>query len=123
MDRLEEEREQIKTRAETHKEGQSKFLSLPQTQQRLAFMEKFLQVYGLNFEEQARIKQDIQELVEHLTAVKDDIEELEEQLDTDGLGQEEINQIQQELSELRNQQEENTQMKEKLENTLVVRSF
>ena len=120
ISRLQEEREKNKLEVQRHKEGLADFLSLPQSKQRLAFIDKFLQVYGLNFEEQARIKQDIQELTEHLTSLKDDIEELEEQLDTDGLSPEEIDQMESEMAEAKNQQEENIQMKEKLENTLAV---
>ena len=96
------------------------FLNLPQTQQKLSFIDKFIDILGLNYEEHYRLNNNIKEIEDHLNSAEDDLEELEEQLDTDGINDSMINVLQAEIDEINSQKEENSQIKSQLAASLKV---
>lgn len=108
---------------ETHKESLTNFLAFPQTQQKLSFISKFLEVFGMNLEEQVRLRQNIRELEDNINSVDDDIEELEEQLESHSHTQETLEELETELITLQKQKNEYFQLKDELDRTLKVKTY
>lgn len=118
--RLEEEMYDLRKRLESHIEGLPKFSVLHQTQQKLSFIDKLLDVFGLNCEERSRLKANQTEVEELLNSVEDEIEGLEEELDNGELDPKTVKEFEDQFLEAQKQRKDNIEMKEHLKNSLDV---
>ena len=78
--RYEQELASLNARIHEQKEGLKKFSELPETREKISFLDKFLAEYASNFEEQIEIRQSIKELDELLEKGEQELATYRDQL-------------------------------------------